>query len=86
MHSDPVRQPRARQDQEERKRRHGLTRTALASRPRFATEVFQDGSPDEPEEEGPADRGEDHVEDDEAGRRVDEGDRESEEDPTDDVV
>lgn len=86
MHSDPVRQPRARQDQEERKRRHGLTRTSLASRPRLATEVFQDGSPDEPEEEGPADRGEDHVEDDEAGRRVDEGDRESEEDPTDDVV
>lgn len=85
-HSDPVRQPRARQDQEQRKRRHRLTRSAFASRAGLAAQVLEDGAADEPEDGGPAGSGQDHVEDDEAGRRIDQGDGEREEDPTDDVV
>lgn len=58
----------------------------FSERARLAAKVLENWACDEPEEEDPADCGEEDVEDDEARRGVGEGDGESEEDPADDVV
>lgn len=85
-HADAVRDPRARQDEEEDERRHALARPMLAKAPRLAPDELEERPAEEPQGERPPDRGQDDVQDDEARRRVDEGDGEREEDPADDVA
>ena len=64
MHANPIRDPRARQNEEDDSTHHALRRAPLTERARLPARPDQQRSDDEPQGEDPGDRREENVEDD----------------------